>query len=270
MRPDRGLIINEDLVFNDVYGGDIVEYFTETYGIKPHKIKYTLVVKDDDNIYKGINEEGVETMVKTQFNKHVIFTKKDLSFDSWDDWNMWENDFKTSVFLSSSVSFYDDKSNQLLYIRGNDIPLTKEIYKYLINDSNETKYIDLGDIDMEVKNFNIVNKIINQVVQFDRPDDSKSNIIQPVFFRVRDLQNLVIHPQVTENICINLDAYKSKVSTFIIQIEGCNFKQIGSNNSGIIFKIIGKNLPKETTSGVYYMLDDNYELVTTGKYTYEQ
>lgn len=267
---DKGLVIHEELTFNESYGDDLRLYLKETYGIEAAKIKYAIVIKDKERVYKGIDENGKENIYKRQFKKFAQFTKYDINFDGWNDWLYWENEWNTNVSIASSVTFYDDNKNQLLYVIGNEIPLTKEIYKYLIKDEETEKYIDLKEIDMEIKNYNVVNKVINQIVQFDKPDDSKSNIIQPVFFRVRDIQDLIIHPAVTENICINLDAYKSKVDLFILQIENCVFKQIGANGYGIIFKVIGKNLPNEATSGVYYILNQDGELVTTGKYKYEQ
>lgn len=103
----------------------------------------------------------------------------------------------------------------------------------------------------------------------ERPDDYKANIIKPVFFRSRDLGNLIVHPEVTEQICINLDAYKSKVNSFILQLEGISFPEQGRTAAGVIFKIIGNRLPKSKTSGLYYILSQDSELVTTGKYTYE-
>ena len=100
--------------------------------------------------------------------------------------------------------------------------------------------------------------------------DSKSNIVQPVFFRARDLANIIVHPEVTENICINLDAYKAKVTTFHIKIEGTTFTEIGRTESGVIFKVQGNLLPGKLAGGVYYILDQDANLVTTGKYIYER
>jgi hypothetical protein len=121
---------------------------------------------------------------------------------------------------------------------------------------------------MEFINYTVVNKIENNILQIERPNESKSNIIQPVFFRVKETEFLTIHPAVTENISINLDDYKSKVKNFILQIEGCTFKQIGTNSYGALFKVVGSNLPKNMPTGLYYILDENYELITTGKYKY--
>ena len=119
---------------------------------------------------------------------------------------------------------------------------------------------------MEIKTYNVVNKIENKIVQIERPNESKANIIQPVFFRVSEAEMLTIHPMVTENVSINLDNYKSKVDKFTLQIGDCMFNQIGSNGYGILFKITANSLPSTIVNGTYYILDDNYELVTTGKY----
>ena len=75
---------------------------------------------------------------------------------------------------------------------------------------------------------------------------------------------LTLHPIVAENICINLDDYKSKVSKFVLQIDGCKFEQIGANSYGVLFKIPANVINSD--SGTYYILNEDFELVTTGKY----
>jgi hypothetical protein len=74
---------------------------------------------------------------------------------------------------------------------------------------------------------------------------------------------------VTENICINLDAYKSSVDRFYIKIEGTSYSEVGRTESGVIFKVQGSLLPGTVTSGTYYILNEDADLVTTGKYKYE-
>lgn len=117
---------------------------------------------------------------------------------------------------------------------------------------------------------NAVNKIEKKIVQIEKPNDYKSNLIKPVYFRVRELSSLVIHPAVTENVCINLDAYRSQVDTFYIQIEDAVFVERARTNTGIIFKIVGANLKNEVGQGTFYILNQDKELVITGKYRYEQ
>lgn len=132
--------------------------------------------------------------------------------------------------------------------------------------------IDIKNIlpeDMIISQPRIINRTIQKVINMSSVTDSKANIIQPVFFRSRELAELVIHPETNENICINLDAYKAQVDSFILKIEGITFTEIGRTNSGIVFKIYGNLLPSEVDSGIVYVLNQDAELVTTGKYTYE-
>ena len=98
--------------------------------------------------------------------------------------------------------------------------------------------------------------------------DAKSNIIQPVFFRASESQNIIMHPNVIETISINLDAYKSKVKSFKLKIEDATFVELGRVSAGVLFRIIGTKLSKSSNSGNYYILDENGELVTVGKYKY--
>ena len=168
------------------------------------------------------------------------------------------------VQASMTATLEDDE----MYILSNEVPITQEVFKYFVGWTNEELEKREKIQDMEIKNYTLVNKIVNEVIQLERPDKSKSNIIQPVFFRVNDAELLTIHPAVTENICVNLDDYKSKVDTFSLQIENCRFSQIGANQYGIIFKVVGTTLPQETPEGTYYILNEDYELVTKGKYKY--
>jgi hypothetical protein len=161
---------------------------------------------------------------------------------------------------------------ELLTIMSNKILMTPEVFKYAINtDINGTQinHIELNDINMNNINLNVVNKHINNVIQLDRPKDYKSNIIKPVYYRTRDLNNLVIHPNITENICLNLDKYKYTVDSFILRLEGINFAEISRNPNGVIFKVVGNKLPNTIQNGTYYILNQDSELVSYGKYIYE-
>lgn len=251
------------------YFGDLHEYMMETYGVDIESIRYELVIKDNDNVYKFLTADD-----NTNFH---AFTHEDLQFENWGGW-------KEGLFVQSSLVMRTNGADVLSLI-SNEIPLTQDVFARFVRCSiplreyddsgnitdqttNITK-IPLESINMNVYNIRAVNKIQNTVVQLDNPKDSKSGLIQPVFFRARDLQNLIIHPAVTENISLNLDAYKSKVDTFLLQIEGTKFQEYGRVGNGVIFKVIGANLPNEVTSGTYYILNQDSELITTGKYTYE-
>lgn len=98
--------------------------------------------------------------------------------------------------------------------------------------------------------------------------DSHQHITYPVYYRMFDSENIVIHPTVVENVVINLDSYKNQVDTFYIRIGGISFSEIGRVSGGILFKIIGTTLPSTlNTTGTYYITDESGNLITTGKYT---
>lgn len=241
------------------------------YGINNPIYKSCILVLDRNDY----NMEYFSTIEKEsydcEFDKYELTDYYNSSiqdhFKLFDSWNNW----KPGLVFIASLSIWGENSESPIIVLSNDIPITQELFKYLIIDPQiDINHINLDKIDMKCYNISAVNKIVNNIVQIDKPNDSKSNIVQPIFFKSQNAENILIHPEVTENICINLDRYKSKVNNFILKVEGAYFKQISSTSQGIIFKIIGNNLPNKKTSGVYYILDDNYELVTSGKYTYEQ
>ena len=122
---------------------------------------------------------------------------------------------------------------------------------------------------MELKHINIVNKIESESNQIHVINSNPStNIVVPVFYKSVELVETILHPEVIETICINLDNYKSQVDNFLIQIEGIKFQEIGRLSSGVLFKINGNKLPKKLSSGTLYILNQDSELVTSGKYKY--
>ena len=122
---------------------------------------------------------------------------------------------------------------------------------------------------MNLLNINAINKTENIITKIERVGDNKANIFQNIFYRVLDAHSIVIRPEVNENICINLDQYKHLVEKFILQVEGVKFIEIGRTKQGILFKIISSKLPKKQSKGQYYILNQDSELVTSGKYIYE-
>ena len=243
---------------------DLFEYFNETYGlndISNDDVHYEIVIKNNDTImlgpvvkFENIIQDISISDINASENEYLGMKE---FFSSW-------NNYSEGWKIVASLVVNDPKYNvDVINIISNEIPITQEVFKFFVN-TETRKIID----DMEFINYTVVNKIENNIIQIERPNDSKSNIIQPVFFRAKDTEFLTIHPAVTENISINLDDYKSKVKSFVLQVEGCTFKQIGTNSYGVLFKIVGNNLPKKANSGLYYILDENNELVTSGKYKY--
>lgn len=152
--------------------------------------------------------------------------------------------------------------------RSNPFQITESVFARLL--STAQGYHTITGLDnMLINKPRVINKNLVQVVEMTAQTDSKSNIVQPVFFRTRELANLILHPAVTENVCINLDAYKAQTTKFFIKVEGVTFPEIGRTESGVIFKVQGNMLPGKAAGGVYYILNHDLDLVTTGKYTYD-
>lgn len=253
--------------FNPVYGNDLYEYLKTTYYWDDNvAVKYLLTLnKLSPSILEGYEQSGKYVFEHNEIKNGIkCLIESSTGFDMvnfFDDWNLWESGIS---FVSTAILYNIETGEEKMILKSNPIPISQDIYSKLIVKQEK---IDLTD--MNINNINITNTVTNKNIKHSIPDSSKSNIILPVFYRVRELGNVVLHPEVNENICINLDAYKSKVETFIMQVEGIKFSEIGTTGAGTIFKIIGNMLPGSIKSGTYYILSQSGDLVTTGKYTYE-
>ena len=246
-----------DLTFNEVYDGDLENYLLETYQIavdENFKIKYCFVIGDKENPYKYVEH------VYDNAQSHSDFTLNEFVFDSWNEYieGMYANVF---VIIQKS-------DEDILVLTSNRVFITQEEFKYFMKMSEgvlEIRQVNLDSLNMEVNNYKVVNVIENKIVSVERPSDYRSNIYKPIFVKVQETDSIRLHSAVTENIVINLDAYKNKVNSFILKVGDTNYYEIGRINSGIVFKVVGNSLPSE--DGIYYILNEDGELVTSGKYT---
>lgn len=285
------------LDFNEVFDGDLNLYLAETYGMweidddgniiyndglpvpRENVIIFELIIRDKENVYFETSK-----MLKSNPEYSICewnFVKEKIQ-QPW-SW------FKEGLILQGSVEIYDvlnlpeeykddqeEIQNRLIPtvdILTNEIHLNKENYKYLVPTDGtmiHDRTINLNSVDMNMYEISVVNKIEKNVVQINRPEDYKSNIIKPVFIRTEPLGDITVHPKVSENIAINLNKYKSKVDLFYIRIEGVDFIEIGRTPIAVVFDIDGNLLPNEVTDGIAYILDKNFKLVTTTHYKYEQ
>jgi hypothetical protein len=269
-----------DVGFNNEYNqtiGGLCEYLEETYKVKNCSIKYELVIGNEDDLYAviskdlNLSDQEINTLpVDQQFTKDDI-----LSTGNFINWSGW----KEGIFLMGSINIMDEFNESVIYILSNKVPFTRNIYKYFVGtdfkifNNEPINNVNLDLVNMRLYNINAVNKIENTVVQISRPEDVKSNLTQPMFYRSVEMGNINVHPKVVETICVNLDMYKSKVDTFILKIEDSSFVEIGRTQSGVLFKlknptILKDDKGKDKLSGVYYILNQDNELVTSGKYNY--
>ena len=237
----------------------------QCYGAKSFRSTVTMIaeiaIMDSDDVYWHSN----------------TYTYKDGRFDfglvgfPYVNQYQWKDGLKIAGIVHFEIRTLLPDGPEIIHVsvRTNPFPITLERYGRLVHAATgQATKIDIPE-DMNIIRPRFINKTIQQVVEMTAQTDSKSNIIQPVFFRSRELASIIVHPAVTENICINLDAYKAAVERFYIKIEGVAFYEIGRTESGVIFKISGNMLPGKLTNGTYYILNEDAELVTTGKYKYE-
>lgn len=298
------LIMN--LLFNTDCGNSIKEYIENIYNFKvTEKIRWELVVMDEEDIYYQwyVVTEGTSDLIVSDFNddynddfdssrysNRLTIDFNDLYIDDFNNffgtWNTW----KSGLFLVGSVAVgasknyfssfdesFDDSYGPLeiddlpiVKIFSNKVPLTKELFSKMLKHDNFPSKINLNEIDMNNITINAINSIEKNVQTITyKTESQKNHMIQPVFYQTREMNGIVIHPAVTENISLNLETYKPYVKRFLLQIEGISFKEIGRTSQGIVFKIMGNMLPKSVNEGTAYVLDQDMNLVTSGKYKYE-
>ena len=249
----------------------LADYLEETYGITGiDGEEFELVMKDGTRIYKLFRGSIQPANLNTPFDFVVDNQYYDIDGNlipfrfSWDD-------YIDGCFLKGKYVLKKSNTDVFtLYTR--EIPLTLDKFKFLVRTNDSLPYyVNLGNIsNMTIHQIDVVNKVEQNVIVVNRPDDYKANILKPTFIRTYTLSDIVVHPHVVENICINLNSYKSKVDTFYLRIEDTDFVEVGRTSAGVIFKIVGNNLPNKVDSGTFYILNEHRELVTTGNFSYVQ
>ena len=250
--------------FNEYYNGELQNYLKETYGGDDWLCKYELVIGDTDNIY-AVCESPFLTPTTT-----YKFTKDDINKYNFDNGIGWHE----GINIKCSFELFKNNESSI-YILSNNLPLTQRLFSYFVKSDFKDPHdyiinnVNLEDIDMNILNINAVNKTENKIIKVTHPNTLKNGIAQTIFYRTVDFPSIVIHPAVNENICINLDSYKHLVKSFILQVEGIKFIEIGRLKSGVIFKVFGSRLPQKINSGQYYILNQDSEMIASGKYIYE-
>lgn len=280
--------ISASLVYNKSYS-DILEYLSETYLMEIDdndvSASYSLIITGKEESIDVLNpkiqnleswEAWLDTLTPEERQREEAkgydiswiesadFSKSEFGISDW-------SDYKDGLFLSCIFELFEgpvSDNDPIFSIMSNDVPLTPDIYKYLIITDLDKTPININNVSMLEYTIHAVNKIDKKVIQVENAKDYKSNIIRPVFFRAHNINDTILHPEVSENICLNLNAYKSKVDMFYLKIEGVVFPEIGRNHSGVLFKIQGNLLPHKIEEGILYVLDNHKELVTTGNFKY--
>lgn len=264
--------------YNDTYS-NLDEYIRETYQIEGHvDARTSVILHDGEYVYNMWMFSG------TADAHRLDLTSEDqiIKFDAWkstdEDGNI-INNWRPGLMFTAYLSIYND-GEPAVTVTSNNLPLTMDNFASLISrPSSVPPSFDLEDMDSKglfditingesMTEVNIVNKINKNIVSIQRPDAHRNSVARPVFVKVKDNgSDIQIHPGVTENIGINLQKYKSQVKLFTIKVAGVEFPEVGRIGANVVFKLNAGSLPEDISAGLYYILDDNKELVTFGNYT---
>lgn len=253
--------------------------------------------EDYDDDYNGEEQKqcGFRVIIASDVNlQQIIFTQvyesndaDDFSFDLIDLFSSWD---QLPELLVCKTQFIDKYLGNV--INGNLVVITKEWFKYMVNnsytprvnhlvDKQELEYPQLHiddiyktykkDSDMNLNNFNFIDKI-NCIIEKKGEETVVHNnaitpriLYRPIFYRTHDLQNIKLKPGMKQNIGINLCEYMTKVEEFKLKIENKYIPEYARNDVFAIFQIDTSYL--ETVQGQYHILDQDDEYISSGNYS---
>lgn len=295
--------------FSDAY-----EYYN---GIKLDDYINIIDDEDEDGWYDMENKENMQCGVifeifKDKYQKDRVY-KESYGFKREND-KLLIDDFAfklSSLFINWSqypgvlymrCKFVDKYLGKVLF--GNVCTLTKENFKYLINNISESNSINIinnnnlnnkriytkSDV-MDASKFNFLNNIQVKLVnnKINKNDDITNNtttnintnaniinnktkiIYKPIFYKVHDVQSIKLRRNITQNIGISLIDFMTKVETFKIVINGVTITEYARNNNYVIFNIntnaVLNATDTDVTSGEYHVMNQDDEYLTSGNWS---
>lgn len=238
------------------------EELKEILGDSLEMVKYTCIVSSD-YLSKNIIHEEISYSDRVD---DFLFPMKDL----FSKWSQVPDNVYVRLIMEDRAIGKNCSSPTVLF--------TKYKLKYTINEQQYTrlsikkKETDIDDMNKE--NFNFISNMNCRIVKSnDDKQQIQKNSIQPriiykpIFFKVQDLQNIVLRSNMSQNIGISLSSYVNKVDEFILSIGENKWHESSRTSSFVIFNVNSK-LIKEAT-GKYDILTSDNEYLSTGNYTIE-
>ena len=238
------------------------EDLKEILGDSLEMVKYTCIVSSD-YLSKNIIHEEISYSDRVD---DFLFPMKDL----FSKWSQVPDNVYVRLIMEDRAIGKNCSSPTVLF--------TKDKLKYTINEQQYTrlsikkKETDIDDMNKE--NFNFISNINCRIVKSndDKQQIQKNSvqpriIYKPIFFKVQDLQNIVLRSNMSQNIGISLSSYVNKVDEFILSIGENKWHESSRTSSFVIFNVNSK-LIKEAT-GKYDILTSDNEYLSTGNYIIE-
>ena len=238
------------------------EDLKEILGDSLEMVKYTCIVSSD-YLSKNIIHEEISYSDRVD---DFLFPMKDL----FSKWSQVPDNVYVRLIMEDRAIGKNCSSPTVLF--------TKDKLKYTINEQQYTrlsikkKETDIDDMNKE--NFNFISNMNCRIVKSnDDNQQIQKNSVQPriiykpIFFKVQDLQNIVLRSNMSQNIGISLSSYVNKVDEFILSIGENKWHESSRTSSFVIFNVNSK-LIKEAI-GKYDILTSDNEYLSTGNYTIE-
>ena len=244
------------------------DYFDDINTESIRSTGYIIQISDDIKFKDIIWESVINTdNDKDNFIYDFSFSLNNM-IDSWDQLN---------EILIIRALFIDKRLNKKIV--GNNVVLTKEWFKYLINKTtvnnilfNYNNLIENNFMNVNT-GFNFIDNITcvikeennsNTNISINNDINNTKIIYKPIFYKVQDLQNIRLRNGITQKIGVNLGDYLNKVNLFILNIDNLTIKESSRNDVYVIFEINANNI--ESNSGYYNILDENFEYISSGNY----
>lgn len=238
------------------------EELKEILGDSLEMVKYTCIVSSD-HLSKNIIHEEISYSDRVD---DFLFPMKDL----FSKWSQVPDNVYVRLIMEDRAIGKNCSSPTVLF--------TKDKLKYTINEQQYTrlsikkKETDIDDMNKE--NFNFISNMNCRIVKSnDDNQQIQKNSVQPriiykpIFFKVQDLQNIVLRSNMSQNIGISLSSYVNKVDEFILSIGENKWHESSRTSSFVIFNVNSKLINEAT--GKYDILTSDNEYLSTGNYTIE-
>lgn len=238
------------------------EDLKEILGDSLEMVKYTCIVSSD-YLSKNIIHEEISYSDRVD---DFLFPMKDL----FSKWSQVPDNVYVRLIMEDRAIGKNCSSPTVLF--------TKDKLKYTINEQQYTRLSikkKETDIDnMNKENFNFISNMNCRIVKNndDKQQIQKNSvqpriIYKPIFFKVQELQNIVLRSNMSQNIGISLSSYVNKVDEFILSIGENKWHESSRTSSFVIFNINSKLINEAT--GKYDILTSENEYISTGNYTIE-
>ena len=273
------------------FKGGFKEAYQYYYDVDLSDYKGIIYVDDDDyNEDNAVEQKqcGFEiALFKDYHKKYRIYKsyfeigdpKEELDDFAFQMSNIFQNWDQLPEYLICQTRFIDKYLGNV--IMSNQFMITKEWFKYMINDSDKPRIDFTGEqqklnkiSEMDLSKFNFIDKV-NCIINRKSEENNSLNcnakntprvIYKPIFFKTAELQNLQLKSGFVQNIGINLSEYMTKVESFNLIIdENINVVEYARNDVYVIFRIDSKFITNLV--GQYHITNQDGEYISSGKYT---